>query len=102
MICFRDAAFVGLPGNFRFQSLPAALVILNIFSGHVLMAAAVPLLITWPICTNKVGWLSLNNVDVDVGTQNGEHKQTMDIDRRVLTISKLIINIQAIKVCWMN
>ncbi|CAL9683623.1 unnamed protein product [Knipowitschia caucasica] len=43
------AAFVGFPDGHSGTALPAALVTLNTFSSHILLAVSCPLLLLWPL-----------------------------------------------------
>uniref|UniRef100_A0A1I8AAN5 GPI ethanolamine phosphate transferase 3 n=1 Tax=Steinernema glaseri TaxID=37863 RepID=A0A1I8AAN5_9BILA len=57
-----QAAFVGIPGNFAFQALPALIVLLHIFSSHFVVALTMPL--TMPSGTEEwiAGFLFINAV----------------------------------------
>ncbi|VDN24490.1 unnamed protein product [Gongylonema pulchrum] len=41
-----QAAFIGIPGNFSWQALPATLVIMHIFAAHIIVCAALPMFMT--------------------------------------------------------
>ncbi len=62
-----DAAFLGVPGNFQYQSVQALLVLLSINAGHILAALLLPLICTWPYSPNKLGFLNLKqNTEADL------------------------------------
>ncbi len=56
-----EAAFIGLPGNFRFQSIQALPVILNLNAGHIFLVVFLPLTVIWPLYSHKMGPLALHD-----------------------------------------
>lgn len=56
-----DAAFVGLPGNFKYQSVVASFVLTNLTASHILCALALPLLAVWNQYRGKLGVLALRS-----------------------------------------
>jgi hypothetical protein len=50
-----EAAFVGVPGNFPVQAVPATLVVVRLFAGNILVTMALPLLVIAG-ATGRVRW----------------------------------------------
>uniref|UniRef100_A0A914UU29 PARP n=1 Tax=Plectus sambesii TaxID=2011161 RepID=A0A914UU29_9BILA len=87
------AAFVGVPGNFSVQAIPALLVILSLTAGHVMLSMALPLLVVWRSFPAKTGILSLNPPDDHTEHDLLEEKTAS----RLTNISLLFLSLQAIK-----
>ncbi|KAK0425461.1 hypothetical protein QR680_009215 [Steinernema hermaphroditum] len=57
-----QAAFIGIPGNFALQAIPAFLVLLHIFSSHFIVSFSLPSSMPWRTEEWIFGYLFLNAV----------------------------------------